>query len=174
MLNRKFTRALVGAITLTLLLSAAAQAQNWAKVGHVNADGTYTIYEDRFQPAFPDGTLVAEIAVTELDGFVRVSRWAENGCRGESTLAQVGPQGSLVVSTELNLDRFRCVDDGCKARFGDLAFCGDIDTLGVKCKCIQLDPEATSVVASGNYCKRSISSTSVWDLLDWILAPWVR
>lgn len=161
-------------LTLSLALGAQATAEEYAVVGHVNDDGSFELYEDRFQETFADGTPVARVEVTEAGGFVRVSRWADNGCRGEATTVHAGPRGTLVVSSATVLDLYKCVDDGCQARFGELAFCGDIETLGVKCKCIRLDPDSTSIIANGDYCKRSVSALTIWDLLDWILPHYIR
>ena len=169
---------LVVPLLMGLAVDGAASAQEVARVGHLKTDSSVVLYLERFQDQFADGTPVARIEASAGDGFVRVSRWAADGCRGESTLLHVGsalPQSgasSLWIASSAVIDLFDCKDTGCAQRFSKpgqtVAICGSVS--GATCKCIEtnLSGDNVTIHMDQGYCRLAFNSIALGSLAEWI------
>jgi hypothetical protein len=165
-------------VTLSLCLASVppALAQTSAVVGQRNADGSFQVYRQRFQPTFADGTPVARVEIRDVDGFVRVARWAADGCRGESTLARIGiglgdgPQ-PVIILTSQPLELLSCEDRGCAEQHGSPHYttaCGRIGD--IRCACVKKNDTGDNVIIyTDGTC--ALEFRSLW---DWRLDSWIR
>jgi len=175
----------LAAVVWPLALASAASAAQSALVGKLQQDGTIRLYTNRFQDHFADGTPVAKIDTTRTNGIVSIQRRSADGCHFEMTEVDIdpnpGPDGShpLWEVTAHPLSVFRCEDNGCAETFTDGAWtaaCGDfgaVEPYILKCVCIRKNSDEV-VGELGDYCKKSFSGLSVWDLTDWVLPQFVQ
>jgi hypothetical protein len=171
----------VALLTLAALVALATPAlAESAYVGTVDAAGNVQLYLNRFRSTFADGTPVARVEAKTTDGYTRVYRWAADGCRGESTLLKIG-DGALGgdlhpvwLVTAHPLDLYRCEDRGCAEEFTDqlwTAACGDFDP--IKCMCIRKKGDLVTG-EQGDWCKRILKGSTVWDLGSWTFPQFIQ
>jgi hypothetical protein len=165
---------------VALSVASTALAGESALVGKLKQDGTIQVYQDRFQPAFPDGTRVASIAATPAEGGPRLTRASSDGCLAETTVLRVATtaaaDGSRALwAVDLNpILLKRCYDDGCKAEFDYGAWDANCEDFGdVKCACVRRNFDQVIVQTQG-YCKRFQTIVDIWDLDDWVLPEFVQ
>ena len=166
---------------VSLGITPPAFAGQSAQVGHMNADGSTQLYRNRLQPRFADGTPVAKVEFSDVNGFPRLYRWAADGCRGESVLLEIGdsviPEGTrpIWVLTAHPIELYTCEDSGCEAEFAEpgwyTAKCGPLGEF--KCTCVKKNLSGDVVIGIlGDYCKRIFNMRFGWNLADWVLPQW--
>ena len=118
-------------VLMMIGLPLGAYAGQRAVVGQKAADGSVTLYTQRFQETLGDGTSVADIAVRTVDGHLQLTRKSYPGgeCRTQATAivdqagfpVAAGPSSGskpLFIVDDEPVLLVRCTDAGCKARSG--------------------------------------------------------
>jgi hypothetical protein len=180
MIRDAFRSIVLSVAALSLGIAAPAFGQT-AQVGYIRADGSIQLFKNRLQQHFADGTPVAKIESSDVDGFPRLYRWAADGCRGESTLLQIGDPVSegirpVFIFESHPIELYTCEDRGCEAEFAEpgwyTAKCGPLGDY--KCICVKKNLSGDVVIGIlGDYCKRVFNVHFGWNLADWVLPQFI-
>jgi hypothetical protein len=171
-------------LAVALAFASPVLAAQSALVGKQKADGSVQLYLNRFLDHFADGTPVAKIEAAQKDGATQLIRRSADGCQveiSEATIGPLGPDGSRPIwqVTANPLSLFRCRDNGCAEEFTEGAWtasCGDfgsVEPYVIHCICIRKNFDQV-IGEEGDWCKRGLTSTSVWDLHSWILSQFIQ
>lgn len=175
----------LASLALPLALASPALAAQSALVGKQKADGSIQLYLNRFQSHFADGTPVAKVEATQKDGVTSLVRRSADGCLVEISEVELDPATSPDGShpiwqvTANPLSIFRCRDNGCAEEFTEgvwTASCGNfgsVEPYVIHCICIRKSTDQV-IGESGDWCKRGLTSISVWDLHSWILSQFIQ
>jgi hypothetical protein len=181
-------------VLMMIGLPLGAYAGQRAAVGQKAADGSVTLYTQRFQETLEDGASVTDIAVRTVDGYLQLTRKSYPGgeCRTQTTaiVDQAGfpvAAGASSSSTPLFIvdDEpvllVSCTDAGCKARSGtpspgpepfSVSWCDITALSNHQCACHEVKTGRIHARV-GAECKRTPAVTIPIVLLEWVYAAYI-
>lgn len=170
--------------------SSHSMADARTQIGVIAADGSVSLFRDRFQDSFPSGARVAELRTEISNGFLQAVRKGfqlDGSCFQESasmvdanglrvTAGTLSPGRKLFLEAVIDGHQLLCSDSGCDET--SRARCNITEESGGKCRChiktLNVPPFYGDVIVSSNasLCS-SILEPHWWDIADWLFVEYI-